>query len=383
MRGGQLVKTSPPSVRGERLRDRLLKKFGSLRAASSASGVAHPTLWKYFTVTDIDFHPRESVLRALERTLGDPYDDLLKEWGPVTHEAAMRREQPACAVCGRRSKLVRPSRQRACSWACSTLSRVRRRVRTDLGRLLWAVMALAAGVPQGRIPNLGVLEAVTDQTALRRTVVAIRDTLVARPQELLPVTAEAVGAGYETLRRLLAGRYRWGGRNRAVPVHFTGTIHVAPMLGLTEDAYIRLGGFKGTMAEFSSANLTKQRHPKKLAGCDTVREVVIRRHYSTSPDQMIELIEKRDIQWVTYEKQIPEFLAQHARRCTHCRPGVAYDLRHTAKLAIPKIADMLGISERTVAGDLQRGNNFIHQWQFRLRIWPDLGLQSKPPGKPV
>lgn len=384
MRGGQFKKTPPLSSRGERLQKRILGRFGSLRAFSQVSHIAHPTLWRLFTVTD-GLRPRESVLRALEKTLGVPYDDLLRDFGP-THETVMRRPGQMCIVCGERPQ-SKGSNTDTCGWACSTLRRLRPRIRTDLGRLVWAVMALANGAPPDRIAKLidppPPFDAVTDQTALRRTVAEFREQLSRQPQDLLSVTAHVLEVGYETLREhLLTGLYRRRGRTRAVPVRFTGTLHVAPKLGLTEAAYLRLGERAGTAGAFAKKNLAEQREPKKLDRCDTVREVVIRRHHGASSDEIIGLLEKRGIAWVAFLKQIPEFLAQHARRCAHCRPGVVYDLR-VSGMSTPDVADLMGVSERTVRSDRQRGNYFIHQWESRLRIWPDLPLPPRPPEVPV
>ena len=64
-----------------------------------------------------------------------------------------RRPAKPCVVCGRAQS--KGSTTGACSWCCSTLARIMQRgFRTDLGKLLWAMMAAAVAVPNARIASL-------------------------------------------------------------------------------------------------------------------------------------------------------------------------------------------------------------------------------------
>jgi hypothetical protein len=245
----------------------------------------------------------------------------------------------------------------------------------DLGQLIVTLAAAAVGLEPDRIatlvqvPRTNVDGWIGD---LRRakTIEAIRNRMTGHA--LMPAVAAALGIGVETLRPLLSGRAHRT-RGRAAQTKYPEvTEQMLDALGLDEAEFLRLGGFKDTATAFYRENMKQHRQPQKLPRCNLVREVVIKRHHRASSDVIIGILEKQGIEWVTFPKQIPEFLAQHARLCESCRPGVAYDLRHVSKLAVSKIVAMLVVSTKTAVRDIRRGNDFIHQWEYRLSMWPDM-----------
>jgi predicted nucleic acid-binding Zn ribbon protein len=388
---------------GRWLRDELFDGWGSLNAFQRDTGIdVWSTLRRYFFSRT--FHPQRAVLQRLADALnrrraviGDPTlnpEDLALRFGCGVTTEEWRRRQAAqrvhpsrmCPICGK----PKPRGKATCSLSCRPLRMMfRNGLRTLGGKMLWALMAHAEGVPWGRIASclgleLSTVEGWLNDTERRKTADRIRATIRTTP--LLAATASVLGITRRVLDEYLHYRaHRRGKRGTVVPrwskrqvlEQLAHALHVSP-----EEALILFGRVKIHENALAARIQSTQRRRWQVATggrprsiCRLVRRIIrLRAKGCATAAIAARIADASDLPPSARGGNSPRALSntdvrklpiRHACTCRSCRALVARDL-HSRGWSILAIARRLGRSVGTVHNDLSRGAEITPQFGYGL-----------------
>lgn len=347
-----------------KLCEALLDRWGSLTKLRLATGIGTSTLhrWSF----DPEFHPREASLRRLAEAAQVPYEMLYSRYGP-TQEETTRRPPRICQICGC------PLGRNHNSWFCSTLARAARTIREDLGRLIVTLAAAAVGLEPDRIAMfvdapLATVDAWLRDPRRAKTVEEIRARKTGNA--LLPAVASVLGIGRETLRARISGRARRSGHRRSTPIKYPDApVQMLEALGVTEDGFVRLGGFKQTAAAFSSAHMKDVRNKKlrwargkpravergpRFSRCALARDTARMDAEKKSLEDILTRFEKDGITSISTISQVRDYYIRHAHEHPQCRAAIVSIMVNVGRESLRAAARVLRMDQRTVARDLNR-----------------------------